>query len=90
MLGNPPYGVVGYTDIKGAADSAGQYVNVEISCSHQLNLRVLGRPVKPGDDSCVYPAADIAGIGSAVTDLIFSIANREVTFFSDTAPISFL
>jgi hypothetical protein len=25
-----------------------------------------------------------------VTDLIFSIANREVTFFSATAPISFL
>ena len=31
-----------------------------------------------------------AGTGSAVTDLIFSIANREVTFFSGTAPISFL
>jgi hypothetical protein len=30
------------------------------------------------------------GTGSAVTDLIFSIANREVTFFSGTAPISFL
>ncbi len=34
--------------------------------------------------------AGMAGIGSAVTDLIFSIAKREVTFFSDTAPISFL
>ena len=32
----------------------------------------------------------IAGTGSAVTDLIFSIAKREVTFFSGTAPISFL
>jgi hypothetical protein len=31
-----------------------------------------------------------AGTGSAVTDLIFSIAKREVTFFSGTAPISFL
>ena len=31
-----------------------------------------------------------AGIGNAVTDLIFSIAKREVTFFSGTAPISFL
>jgi hypothetical protein len=31
-----------------------------------------------------------AGTGSAVTDLIFSIANREVTFFSGTALISFL
>jgi hypothetical protein len=31
-----------------------------------------------------------AGTGSAVTDLIFSIAKREVTFFSETALISFL
>ena len=31
-----------------------------------------------------------AGTGSAVTDFIFSIANREVTFFSGTALISFL
>jgi hypothetical protein len=31
-----------------------------------------------------------AGTGSAVTDLIFSIAKREVTFFSGTVPISFL
>ena len=31
-----------------------------------------------------------AGTGSAVTDLIFSIAKRDVTFFSGTAPISFL
>jgi hypothetical protein len=36
---------------------------------------------------CSYYAA---GTGSAVTDLIFSIANREVTFFSGTALISFL
>lgn len=35
----------------------------------------------------IHPAA---GIGSAVTDLIFSIAKREVTFFSGTALISFL
>jgi hypothetical protein len=34
--------------------------------------------------------ADAAGIGSAVTDLIFSIAKREVTFFKLTAPINFL
>ncbi len=31
-----------------------------------------------------------AGTGSAVTDLIFSIAKRDVTFFSATALISFL
>ncbi len=30
----------------------------------------------------------IHAIGSAVVDLIFSIANRDVTFFSGTAPIS--
>src|SRR5438477_10562566 len=44
------------------------------------------------DDNCVcridQPAT--AGTGRAVTDLIFSIAKREVTFFSGTAPISFL
>ncbi len=37
-----------------------------------------------------YNYTAIAGTGSAVTDLIFSIAKREVTFFSGTAPISFL
>jgi len=31
-----------------------------------------------------------AGTGSEVTDLIFSIAKREVTFFSGTALINFL
>jgi hypothetical protein len=31
-----------------------------------------------------------AGTGSAVTDLIFSIAKREVTFLSGTELISFL
>ena len=30
------------------------------------------------------------GIGSAVVDLIFSMAKRDVTFFSGTVPISFL
>jgi len=38
----------------------------------------------------VTQAATAAGIGSAVTDLIFSIAKREVTFLSGTALISFL
>ena len=37
-----------------------------------------------------FYAASNAGTGNAVTDLIFSIANREVTFFSATALISFL
>ncbi len=35
-------------------------------------------------------SAYAAGTGNAVTDLIFSIAKREVTFFSGTALISFL
>src|SRR3954468_3272730 len=39
------------------------------------------------DDNLYHPTAGTAGIGSAVTDLIFSIANREVTFFKLTAPI---
>ena len=35
-------------------------------------------------------AALAGGTGSAVTDLIFSMAKREVTFFRGTALISFL
>jgi hypothetical protein len=35
-------------------------------------------------------AAVRAGTGSDVTDLIFSIAKRDVTFFSATALMSFL
>ncbi len=42
-----------------------------------------------GDDNFGLNYA-AAGTGSAVTDLIFSIAKRDVTFFSGTAPISFL
>jgi hypothetical protein len=38
------------------------------------------------DDGSCYAA----GTGSAVTDLIFSIAKRDVTFFRGTALISFL
>jgi hypothetical protein len=47
---------------------------------------------KPGDDSggCGESEPYAAGTGSAVTDLIFSIAKREVTFFKGTALISFL
>jgi hypothetical protein len=36
-----------------------------------------------------YAAAN-AGTGNAVTDLIFSMANRDVTFFNATALMSFL
>ena len=62
-------------------------------------LSCRARPVGPGSashhfvprrvrDTIASPYA--AGTGSAVTDLIFSIAKREVTFFSGTALISFL
>ena len=49
-----------------------------------LNVRVNGTSVE------LRMIAYAAGTGSAVTDLIFSIAKREVTFFSGTALISFL
>jgi hypothetical protein len=35
-------------------------------------------------------AASKAGTGNAVTDLIFSMAKRDATFFSATVPMSFL
>jgi hypothetical protein len=41
-------------------------------------------------DQAVEITCHAAGTGSAVTDFIFSIAKREVTFFYGTAPISFL
>jgi len=44
-------------------------------------------PQERGEGARIYAAA---GTGNAVTDLIFSIAKREVTFFSGTAPINFL
>jgi len=48
--------------------------------------------IAPGmtDSFSMSRMAYAAGTGSAVTDLIFSIAKREVTFFSGTALISFL
>ena len=53
-----------------------------------------GSPAFAGDDDCAcsreFDRRYAAGTGSAVTDLIFSIAKREVTFFSGTAAISFL
>jgi hypothetical protein len=54
--------------------------------------RILDRPLsramtaKQASNALDYAA----GTGSAVIDLIFSIAKREVTFFSGTALISFL
>ena len=46
--------------------------------------------VAESDEGRADYTALAAGTGSAVTDLIFSIANREVTFFSATELISFL
>ena len=48
---------------------------------------ILDHPLSRMMTAVVYATA---GTGSAVTDLIFSIAKREVTFFSGTALISFL
>jgi hypothetical protein len=45
---------------------------------------------RPVCEEAIEKRAYAAGTGSAVTDLIFSIAKREVTFFSGTALISFL
>ena len=56
---------------------------------HPLPLRKASLLGERGSKKAAYPAG-IAGTGSAVTDLIFSIAKREVTFLSDTAAISFL
>jgi len=52
-------------------------------------------PFLPAHDDCSLSMTTgsifyAAGTGKAVTDLIFSIAKRDVTFFSGTAPISFL
>ena len=64
----------------------------QYAAAYRLNRRRLwntGSSAFADDDGGVCsPYA--AGTGSAVTDLIFSIANREVTFFSGTALISFL
>jgi hypothetical protein len=64
----------------------------ETSRSNHKRLWNTGSPALAGDDSYVRGSrpAYAAGTGSAVTDLIFSIAKREVTFFSGTALISFL
>jgi hypothetical protein len=67
----------------------------QYAAAHRLNhkrLRNTGSPAFAGDDSYKLgeKRAYAAGTGSAVTDLIFSIAKREVTFFSGTALISFL
>jgi hypothetical protein len=77
---------------------------IQYAAASRFNLQRLwntGSPAFAGDDTdgrvmtialrgegvLAYAAA---GTGRAVTDLIFSIAKREVTFFSGTAPISFL
>mgnify|MGYP000988145898 CR=1 FL=1 len=69
---------------------------IQYAAAHRLDHECLwntGSPAFAGDDGGGAGAsgrAYAAGTGSAVTDLIFSIAKREVTFFSGTALISFL
>ena len=48
--------------------------------SDTVARRLIARPARSA----------LSGIGSAVVDLIFSIAKRDVTFFSGTVAISFL
>jgi hypothetical protein len=52
MLADPSNDVIGYTDVQRAADAAGE--DVDSSCVLPLGVSgILGRPVKPGDDSLV-------------------------------------
>ncbi len=72
--------------------------SVGVATSSKGELREYGSPTFAGTTlsvnlnalDLVVQAAANAGTGSAVTDLIFSIAKREVTFFSATALMSFL
>ena len=53
-------------------------------------IRILSPQARAREQDALERVSYAAGTGSAVTDLIFSIAKREVTFFSETTPISFL
>ncbi|MDB5601365.1 MAG: hypothetical protein JWN71_3409 [Xanthobacteraceae bacterium] len=54
-------------------------------------LRDAALRAAPQDEAdCAIYRPPPHGIGSAVVDLIFSIAKRDVTFFSGTAAMSFL
>jgi hypothetical protein len=50
----------------------------------------LSRPGAGRPHLSIASANQAAGTGSAVTDLIFSIAKRDVTFLSGTVAINFL
>jgi hypothetical protein len=57
----------------------------------RLFAKMMDTRVKPACDELDWGARHAsAGTGSAVIDLIFSIAKRDVTFFSGTLAISFL
>ena len=66
--------------------------NIEVKLTTRKNAGAGHHRVAPAAGPMPGPGnpAYAAGTGSTVTDLIFSIAKREVTFFSGTAPISFL
>jgi hypothetical protein len=63
---------------------------LDLRSTRVIQPRIAFREWRPVANELIVPIAQAAGTGSAVTDLIFSIANREVTFFSATVPISFL
>src|SRR5882757_7352351 len=70
---------------------AGYLVRYGFSIQSQASLEYwVTRPSAQSRTRRVTTVRYAAGTGSAVTDLIFSIANREVTFFNGTALISFL
>jgi hypothetical protein len=66
---------------------AGDARRAEPSCT-DIDVGTGGVDIHP--KAAEIYAASNAGTGNAVTDLIFSMANRDVTFLSATAPISFL
>jgi hypothetical protein len=63
---------------------------IQYAAASRFYLRRLWNTGSPAFAVTTAQGPYAAGTGSAVTDLIFSIAKREVTFFSGTALISFL
>ena len=77
--------------ISHVAAKAGYPVRCRFSVRSQASLEYwVTRTSAQSRTRRVTTADYAAGTGNAVTDLIFSIAKREVTFFSGTALISFL
>jgi hypothetical protein len=51
MLSYAPNEIVGNADVERAADAIGKNVYLEAACPHSTASGILGRPVKPGDDT---------------------------------------